>query len=166
MASAPLALPPLVFAGDEIDALLLGLSLVAQRGDEDLEGAAAGALAKIAAALPQESQDASITNAMLADPARAKISLFLADIHHAMQAERKLHLHYTDKKGRATKRTVWPVALSFFETAEMLAAWCETRQDFRHFRLDRIVSTERSNQRYPERRRILLAKWRALDNLD
>ena len=166
MARAPLTLPSLTFADDELDAILLGLALVAQRNDEDVQWAADGALAKIAAALPPETEDPCFTNALLADPARAKTAPFLADIHHALQAECKLHLHYTDKKGRSTKRTIWPVELTFLDTAEMLAAWCETRQDFRHFRLDRIVSTERSNQRYPQRRRILLAKWRTLDELD
>jgi len=61
---------------------------------------------------------------------------------------------------------VWPVALGFFEAAEVLAAWCETRQDFRHFRLDRIAAAEPSGQRYPKRRRILLAEWRAQEDID
>jgi predicted DNA-binding transcriptional regulator YafY len=83
-----------------------------------------------------------------------------------MRAEERLRLHYTDKKGAATERVVWPVALGFFEAAEVLAAWCETRRDFRHFRLDRIAAVEPSGQRYPKRRRILLAEWRAQEDID
>ena len=83
-----------------------------------------------------------------------------------MRAEEKLRLRYTDKKGAETERTVWPVALGFFGEAEVLAAWCETRRDFRHFRLDRIAAAEASGQRYPKRRRVLLAEWRMQEGLD
>ena len=37
---------------------------------------------------------------------------------------------HRDAEGRETTRRVWPVAVGFFEVAEMLAAWCELRADF------------------------------------
>lgn len=156
-------LPPLMFSNDEIDALILGLRMVAERGDEDLEQACADALAKIAAVLPAEMEDAMATNGLLAGPAPPTPHLKL--IREALRTEHKLRLRYTDKKDAATERTVWPVALGFFGTAEVLAAWCETRQAFRHFRLDRIEAATLS-QRYPTRRRILLADWRLSEEFD
>ena len=159
-------LPPLAFGADEVDALIFGLRLVARRGDASLGRAADDALAKIAAVLPPEMEDAAATSGLLAGPGEQAAAPHLAAVRHAIRAEEKLRLRYTDKKGAATQRTVWPVALGFFETAEVLAAWCETRRDFRHFRLDRIAAAEPSGQRYPKRRRILLAEWRSLEGID
>ncbi len=159
-------LPPLMFGEDEVDALILGLRLVAERGDPALERAAGDALAKITAVLPQELEDIAATSGLLAGPITGASSQHLTLIRQAMRAEERLRLRYTDKKGAATERTVWPVALGFFEAAEVLAAWCETRQDFRHFRLDRIAAAEGTGQRSPKRRRILLAEWRLQEGID
>lgn len=158
-------LPPLTFNADEVDALILGLRLAAQRGDPSLERAASDALAKIAAVLRPELEDAAAWSGLLAGPGPAPAP-HLAAIRRAIQAEEKLRLRYADKKGAETERTVWPVALGFFEAAEVLAAWCETRQGFRHFRLDRIAAAEPSDQCLPKRRRILLAEWRLLEGID
>jgi predicted DNA-binding transcriptional regulator YafY len=158
-------LPPLMFTEDEADAVILGLGLAAQRGDAALEEVAGQALAKIAAVLPREIEDATATSGLLAAPGTADPP-HLSVIRRAIREEEKLHLHYTDGKGTATARTVWPVAIGFFESAEVLAAWCETRQDFRHFRLDRIKAVEASQLRYPKRRRILLAEWRLQEGVE
>ena len=159
-------LPPLMFGEDEVDALILGLRVVAERGDPALERAAADALAKITAVLPVELDDVAATSGLLAGPSASPATPHLLTIRQAIRKEEKLRLRYTDKKHVATQRTVWPVALGFFDAAEVLAAWCETRQAFRHFRLDRIAAAELSGQRYPKRRRVLLADWRLLEGID
>ncbi|MGA8448354.1 MAG: WYL domain-containing protein, partial [Roseiarcus sp.] len=79
---------------------------------------------------------------------------------------RKLELAYVDKAGRSSTRVVWPIALGFFDHARMLAAWCETRQAFRHFRLDRMAAVEVLDERLPKRRRALLIDWRRAEGLD
>ncbi len=162
-------LPPLMFGPDEVDAVILGLRFVAQRGDADLGRAAADALAKIVAVLPPEVEDGVGANGLLAAPfaaASPAARATLAILRQAMRDERKLRLDYVDKAGRASKRMVWPVALGFFEGTEVLAAWCETRADFRHFRLDRIAGAEPTGAAMPKRRRILIADWRVREGLD
>lgn len=151
-------LPPLMFGADEVDALILGLRLVEERGDPDLVQAAADAMAKIVAVLPEDMRDVAAHGGLLAGPAVAPPHL--ATLREAVRAEHKLRLRYTDKNGTATERLVWPVAIGFFEAAEVLAAWCETRRDFRHFRLDRIAAADPTTERYPIRRPVLLADWR------
>ncbi len=158
-------LPPLMFSEDEVDALILGLRLVAERGDAELEQAAEDALAKIVAVLPPAMEDAAAASGLVAGPVAGETP-HLAVIRRALRAEEKLHLHYSDKKGRASERVIWPVALGFFEAAEVLAAWCETRRDFRHFRLDRIAAAAPTGARYPKRRRLLLAEWRMQQAID
>ena len=158
-------LPPLRFSEDEMDALLLGLRFVAQRGDPVLDEAAEDALAKILAAMPPEAELQARDGALLSGMGGSAGAPHLATLREAMQQERRLHLRYTDKKGAASERIVWPVAIGFFGEAEVLAAWCETRQDFRHFRLDRIAALRIDADRYP-RRRLLLAEWRLQQDLE
>ncbi|MCX2560713.1 YafY family protein [Acetobacter farinalis] len=159
-------LPPLMFSETELDALLLGLHLTLERGDAEIKQAARDVIAKISAVLPDQFADEAETSGMLAGPMPHEASPHLTLIRQAMRHEIKLRLAYTDKKGDATQRIVWPVAIGFFEAAEVLAAWCEARQDFRHFRLDRINSLEVTSERFPRRRRVLLAEWRMKTGID
>jgi predicted DNA-binding transcriptional regulator YafY len=158
-------LPPLMFGEEEVDALILGLRLVGGRGDPALGRAAADALAKIIAVLPPEMEDAARVSGLLVAGAAAVASPHLDTIRQAIRAERKLRLGYTDASGAVSERTVWPVALGFFEGSELLAAWCEMRQDYRHFRLDRITAAEPTEARYAKRRRLMLAEWRLLEGI-
>ncbi len=158
-------LPPLMFGEDEVDAIILGLRFVSRRGDDGLAEAAANVLAKIEAVLPPGMEDAAATSGLLAGPSSSRDAALLATVRRAIRAEHKLALDYTDKKGRITQRIVWPVSVGFFETSDMLAAWCETRADFRHFRLDRIKSIRATGERMPRRHRVLLAEWRLAENL-
>lgn len=72
----------------------------------------------------------------------------------------KMHITYRDEQGRTSERTIWPVMIGYFETVRMLAAWCELRQDFRHFRIDRLALADFTNERYPARRAELRNRWR------
>ena len=155
-------LPPLSFEDDELEALMLGLRLVAREGDAALAKAAADARGKIAAVLSASARRTQDEAALLAGMrAERPDTPHIAIVRQAIRGERKLTFGYLDGAGRETSRTVWPFALAFFEEARVLAAWCETRAAFRHFRLDRIVTGEISAQRYPKRRGVLLAAWRA-----
>jgi len=160
-------LPPLMFGDDEIEALVLGLRWVAQCGDESLSMAAADALAKIAAVLPAALRDKAEDAGLLAGPGEpiAPALIDLADLRRTIRAERKLRISYVDGKGRRTERTIWPLALAFFDRLRVVAAWCELRQDFRHFRTDRIISAVPTGERYPRHRRALLAEWRKREDI-
>ena len=87
-------------------------------------------------------------------------------VRKALSLERKLELAYVDKEGRRSTRIVWPVAVGFFDHARMLAAWCETREAFRHFRLDRMAAVAVMDERPPKARRSLLRDWRRAEGLD
>ena len=60
----------------------------------------------------------------------------------ALRARRKVHFRYRDLKDRTTERSVRPLALSFYGPIWLLSGWCELRQDFRSFRLDRVAGLE------------------------
>ena len=159
-------LPPLMFSDEELEALVLGLRWVAQRTDASFEHAAMNALAKIAAVLPDDLRNNVEGIGLVALPSRdAAARLDLAPIRAAIRSEQMVVLDYADVKGEHTRRTVWPVALAFFESSRVLAAWCELRQDFRHFRIDRIIALHETGQRYPQRRRVLMKQWREIEKI-
>ncbi len=153
-------MPPLMLKEEEADAVVLGLRLVARRGDVALAQAADGALAKILAVLPPGMEEADLSSGLLAGPRSGVRPPHLDAIRGALRDERKLWLRYADKAGRATERRVWPVALGFFADAEVLAAWCELRDGFRHFRLDQMLEARALDEQLPKRRGMLLAEWR------
>ena len=81
-------------------------------------------------------------------------------VRGAIRGQTKIVLTYRDETDRESRRTVWPVAIAYYESVRLLAAWCELRQDFRHFRTDRVTEAEFLEQRYPARRDVLRSQWR------
>jgi predicted DNA-binding transcriptional regulator YafY len=125
-------LPPLMFTDEELEALVAGSRFLAQRADKPLAEAARNAIAKIAAVLPDDLRDGIDGTGLLAGPGRRPPPdpIDVASIRAAIRTERKLILDYTDPKGKHTRRTVWPIALGFFDRIRMLAAWCELARTF------------------------------------
>jgi predicted DNA-binding transcriptional regulator YafY len=160
-------LPPLMFTEEEIEALVLGSRWVAERGDARLGAAAGNALAKIAAVLPDDLREALDTSTLLVGPGEtvAAGDAELATIREAIRREQKLRIRYRDRHGEQSRRTIWPFALGFFDRARVVAAWCELRQGYRHFRTDRIGALTLTERRYPRRRQALLKEWRALEDI-
>ncbi len=153
-------LPPLSLTQAEADAVLLGLRFVMRRGDPDMAGTARSAAAKIGAGLDPDTARRMLGSGLTAGPGGSGQDATLALVREAMETERKLDLSYRDGTGRDSDRTVWPVALGFFDGTEMLAAWCENRDAFRHFRLDRMSAARICGERLPTPRHTLLALYR------
>jgi predicted DNA-binding transcriptional regulator YafY len=155
-------LPPLMFSEEEIEALVLGSRWVHQRADRALADAAANVLAKIGAVLPKDLRETLDESGLLIGPGDpiAAGDAQLPKIRQAIRTERKIGLSYRDNNGADSKRTIWPFALSFFEKVRVVVAWCELREDYRHFRTDRIVVLNMTEKRYPRRRQAMLKEWR------
>ena len=157
-------LPPLMFSADEIEALVLGSRWVAKRGDGRLALAANDVLAKISAVLPSDLREDLDAATLLIGPGEPVTAdrVDLSVVRKAIRSERKISITYADERGRKSERLIWPFALGYFERVRVLAAWCELRQDFRHFRTDRISNVELTDTRIPRRRAVLVKEWRAL----
>ena len=154
-------LPPLMFDEDELEALVLGARLVERQGDKALAASAANALAKIAAAAPKDLRDAIGEMNFWVAPLPQPESLPLRPMREAIRREHKVAIVYADEKGSVTTRTIWPIGIAFYEGRQTVAAWCELRTAFRHFRTDRIQTVEATAERYPRRRAALVKEWRA-----
>ncbi len=137
-------MPPLMLTPEELEAAVLGAQWVAERGDAALANAARDLLSKITAAVPH-SLRTFITEPTLGTPENNLVvrdGLDLAKTRSWIRAGRKLRIRYRDEVGQETERVVWPVILGYAEAVRLLAAWCELRNGFRHFRTDRIVDAD------------------------
>ena len=155
-------LPPLMFSADELEALALGARWVAsQAADPELAQAAHAAMNRIANVLPTELR-LSVETSGLFVPARGDAFPpvpWLPTLRRAIRSEHALLLDYRDVHDAPSQRRVWPFAMAFFEHARLIAAWCELRQDFRHFRADRVQALTDTGHRYPVRRHQLIERW-------
>lgn len=148
--------PPLAFTFEQLEALAFGARAVQMLGDNRLAQAAREAMEKIEHGLPPE----HVTRLRSA-PIRAfrsalqpKTPPVLGDLRRAITEERKVTIAYESLADQSSERTVWPLGLSVFGHLWLLTSWCELRQDFRDFRVDRIrqMKVERDHFRpSPER---------------
>ncbi len=146
--------PPLMFKEQEIEALVLGARMVESWGDCELSIAATDALAKIEAVIPERLRDYMANTALLAPAAYGiePIKCSMSELRHAIRSRLKVSFKYTDVLRQKSERTVRPLSLAFFGPVWMMAGWCELRQDFRTFRLDRIGSFEVTPDRFKAER--------------
>jgi len=161
-------LPPLMFSVEEIEALVLGISWVAGRADANLAKAAKNLVAKVKSVLPSPLRQELEATTLLVGPAARPEPVpdaLAARLRQSVREQTKLRITYRDDRGRTTERTVWPFGLGYFENVLMVMAWCELRQDLRHFRADRIAGWQPLVQEYPESRGSLLERWRVKEGL-
>ncbi|WP_292239154.1 YafY family protein, partial [Mesorhizobium sp.] len=159
-------LPPLMFTRDEIVALVAGARMVRAFGGAAMARAADEALVKIGAVLPDTEKDriarTEIHTPMwvVSDAAREAIDL----IERAIEKRQVLTIDYSDEAGRGTARDIRPLGLWFWGKVWTLVAWCEMRDDFRAFRIDRIASVVIAGRIYkPERGKQLADFYRAVE---
>jgi predicted DNA-binding transcriptional regulator YafY len=145
-------LPPLMFDRDEIQALVIGARIVRQFGDPALARASDAILGKVAAIVPKDLAPL-VAETRLFVPSTigaGKSADALSLAREALIARRKLELSYAKADGAATKRTVRPLGIFFWGRTWTLAAWCELRQDFRNFRLDRVAASTMLDETFEE----------------
>src|SRR6266436_957739 len=125
-------LPPLMLTPDEIEAAVLGAQWVAGHADTALSRAAHDLIAKIADTVPERLRPFVLEPASRARPAWQKEAdrIDMARTRAQIHEGRKIALHYRDEHGRDSERTIWPIAIGYHE------------------------------ERYPERRDLLRARWR------
>lgn len=134
-------LPPLMFNREEIQALVLGVRVVRQFGDPALARATATILDKVANVLPKDLEPLLAETPLYVPAIRssARGGDMLSAAREALVARRKLQVRYADERGDETERVIRPLGIFFWGRSWTLAAWCELRNDFRNFRLDRVT---------------------------
>ncbi len=145
-------LPPLMFNAEEIEALILGSRIVQSWADPDLASAAHSALTKIEGVLPEPLRANIVESALFAPrimPDTA-VTANLAVVRRAVNDRYKVSFRYTRADGETTARIIHPLGLFYWGYAWTVVGWCETRDDFRNFRLDRMEQIARRDERFED----------------
>lgn len=157
-------LPPLMFSEEEIEALVLGVRFVAQRTDAALSKSA---LVKIKTGLPVQMQHFCEETTLLMAPTSNKMdSNYFTQLRFAIRDEVKIKITYKDQNDSISMRVIHPFGMVFFDQALLILGYCEMREDFRSFRIDRIMDLTVTEQRYLRSRQILTKQWQKSLELD
>lgn len=159
-------LPPLMFNRDEIVALVAGARLIRAWGGASMARAAEEALIKIEAVLPPHDRP-RISKTEIHAPTMAITDadrLTIDAVERAIETRDVLSICYRDGEARDTARDIRPLGLWFWGKVWTLVAWCELREDFRAFRIDRIGEIRQKGERFrPERGKTLADFYRQME---
>lgn len=136
--------PPLQFTEEELTALVLGLQLTTQCTDQQLQRAAESLLNKVKENIPTRLLK-QIQQTPLGVPYPlhdTNVSELIEPLRKATLNKQKVMIDYIDENQQDSNRTIRPLQLSFWGKVWTVIAWCELRNDFRNFRLDRIQQLE------------------------
>ncbi|MEM8555052.1 MAG: YafY family protein [Pseudomonadota bacterium] len=161
-------LPPLMFSQAEIVALVAGARMVRAWGGAAMASGAEEALVKIQSVLPEHlrSEAERVQVHSIAPDMTPDLAKRLDDLESAVNRRVRLDLEYADGDGVASLRTVRPLALWFWGKVWTLVCWCELRDDFRTFRLDRIQKFSTGSTYRPEPGKDLQTLLRQVETQD
>lgn len=144
MAREVITLPPLTLTPTELEALNLGMAIVAEAADDTLRNAAQTLTDKIDAVLPQQviSEADSWKFAVYPFASAARGASHMSLLRAAIKSRQKLRIAYFSKAGDQTTRCIRPLHMEYWGRVWTLTAWCELRNDFRTFRLDLIDTAD------------------------
>ena len=143
-------LPPIMFDADEIEAIALGIGMVSNWTDAAFARKAKSAYEKIQATLTAPMIHELTQISTFSAPSRYKIpwKVNFTEVRECIRRKQFVTFSYLDLSDQVTERTIRPLALISFSPIWLLAGWCEMRQNFRNFRLDRISDFSVSPQRF------------------
>ncbi|CAN7371654.1 helix-turn-helix transcriptional regulator [Pararhizobium sp. LjRoot238] len=156
-------LPPLMFTTEEVEAITVGARLVSRIRDPKLQEAAESVLSKLLQTVPKELRS-QLTSPRFyvseGDTVRPE-GIELLDVRNAIRSCRKIRITYLDEQKKRTRRTIWPVATVYYVDVTLIAAWCELRRAYRHFRVDRIQKAEILDETFTADSSGMMVEWMA-----
>jgi len=159
----PISLPPLTLTPDEVQALSLGLQLVTEGADPSLAGAAASLRGKISAVVPARlGLDHGGETWVFPGAEAMAAARHLPALRRAIRVRETLQITYRDADAVLSERRVRPLVLEFWGRVWTLASWCETRRDYRSFRVDRLQTVQPTGAAFRDEAGRDLAGWRAV----
>jgi predicted DNA-binding transcriptional regulator YafY len=146
-------LPPLVFTPDEMEAIVVGAKLIRRTGDTSLQKAAQSVVLKVKAVtsgnvVRHPTEDAFFVSEFGAPRSN---NIDMGKIRRAIRDRKKIHISYVDEHESRSERTVQPVGVAYYIEVTLIHAWCELREDYRHFRTDRILGARFLKQGFQAR---------------
>ena len=155
-------LPPLAFSTEEREAIHIGLRLLRRTGDVGLQKSAESVLSKLEVASPcigTAQESAFFVSGFGAVPSAA---VDLSKVRDAIRDHRKLCIEYRTNAADRMRRIIRPLAIAYYVKNTVIGAWCEKRDDYRHFRTDRIDTLTVLESRFDDPDGALVAGWSRL----
>ncbi len=154
-------LPPLMFSQEELDAIVVGLSLLGRTGDRGLMKAAESVSSKVSTVLPSQS---SLSKPLqVSQWNQIPLSNIQPDtIRNYIRTETEIEISYLNLHQTPTIRVIQPIALVYYIDVIVLVAWCKLRNAFRHFRLDKIQRSKETGVRFSNQAEELRKNWETL----
>lgn len=153
-------LPPMTLNETEIEAIFLALNWLNEIPDQALKSASRSVLAKLNAVLPEYCQHLLQQTTLRSMQTWLPVDeRWVEQVRVAIRQQVKIVIDYADEQQRVSTRVLWPFALGYFNDRIVLAAWCELRDGFRHFRIDRIQQLSLSQELYPHFKQQLFQQW-------
>ena len=145
-------IPPLMFNEEELQALVFGADVARSWGDAEMAKAADSILAKVDAVLPEKLRPALDSHRLVVPDTNMneRTTELLGEVRDGINRRARLFLDYRDASEQGTERIVWPLTLLDWGKTWTLGAWCELRQAFRSFRVDRISTLNVLNSTFPD----------------
>lgn len=145
-------IPPLMFNEEELQALVFGADVARSWGDAEMAKAADSILAKVDAVLPEKLRPALDSHRLVVPDTNMneRTTEMLGEVRDGINRRVRIFLDYRDASEQGTERIVWPLTLLYWGKTWTLGAWCELRQAFRSFRIDRISTLNVLNSTFPE----------------
>lgn len=154
-------LPPLMFTAEEVEAIAVGARLVRRLRDAKLQEAADSVFSKVTVVLSEALRRQLVSTPFFVSPGDTvePRGVDLADVRAAIRDSRKLHISYADEQGRRTNRTIWPIAMAYYVDVTLVGAWCELRNGYRNFRVERIQSSTVLDEFFDQDNGRLFREW-------
>lgn len=133
-------LPPLMFNEKEMMALELGMRMVRAWSDKELAEASHSASRKILSVLPDHLKQQLESFSILVPDfhIQSETARYSQILRHATDSRQKIPIEYIAENQATSQRTLQPLGQMFWGKNWTLVAWCELREAYRNFRLDRI----------------------------
>ncbi len=150
-------LPPLNLTERELEALLLGVKMVAGWTGEELADSAHSLAKKVAAVVPRSMLDGYNDVIFAPDFMHSESHRKTWEtVHHAIKNSDEIKIEYLSLAEEQSSRTVCPLGLVYWGGKWTLASWCKKQQDFRNFRTDRITDIKTTDKQFVKTEKICL----------
>jgi predicted DNA-binding transcriptional regulator YafY len=159
-------LPPVSFSFEEASAMLLMEKMVYGFADRSVHTNYSSGLNKIKAVLKtsqKEKLEALASNIRLQLPSRFKNDFdYLTILQDAISVKHIVEMEYKNNNNEVSKRIVEPIGLIFYAFGWHLVGWCHLRQDYRDFKVVRILKLKITGASFTKQDHIALADYMKL----
>lgn len=156
---AAFEMPPLRLSRIEVDALMLGMEMLASSADNELAGAARTVLGKVAASAPEQRIDPQQSPIRALGSTDSSTRGHLSALRQAIEHKRVLQITYTSLDGVESRRLIQPIGLFYWGGKWTVGSWCNARAAYRDFRVDRISAVSTSEEPWRDSPHIALRTY-------